>query len=180
MKTIFFQAQSIVMGLLVLGAFPAHGGKTLDAVKKRGHLRCGVSEGMPGFSVPDSKGRWKGLDVDTCRAFAAVLFGNKNKIKMIPLSAQQRFTALQSGEIDVLTRNTTRTLSRDTAVGLNFAPVNYYDGQAFMVKTNSGVKSAKGLSGASLCIHQGTTHERNTADFFSNESDEVKTNRNGK
>ena len=151
----------------VLGlAAPSFAGKTLDAVKKRGHVRCGVSNGLPGFSAPDGKGKWKGLDVDACHAFAAAVFGDMNKIKVIGLSAQQRFTALQSGEVDVLTRNTTQTLSRDTSLGLNFAPVNYYDGQGFIVRKSLGVKSAKGLNGAAVCVHQGTTTERNLADYF--------------
>ena len=144
----------------------AYAGKTLDAIKKRGHVRCGVSTGLPGFSAPDSKGNWKGLDVDVCHAFAAAVFGDSKKIKVVGLSAQQRFTALQSGEVDVLTRNTTRTLSRDTALGLNFAPVNYYDGQGFLVRKALGVKSARGLNGASICVIQGTTNERNLSDYF--------------
>ncbi|MCY4643063.1 MAG: amino acid ABC transporter substrate-binding protein [Bacteriovoracales bacterium] len=157
---------AVVIPIFLIIIFPSHAGETFKRIKKRGHVRCGVSAGLPGFSVPDSKGKWKGIDVDVCRAFAAALFGDARKIKVSGLSAQQRFTALQSGEIDVLTRNTTYTLSRDTSVGLNFAPVNYYDGQGFMVKKSSGVKSAKKLKGASVCIHQGTTTERNVADFF--------------
>ena len=157
----------IVVTVFSLGlSLPAIAGKTLDAIKKRGHIRCGVSDGLPGFSTPDSKGKWKGLDVDACHAFAAAVLGNKDKIKVIGLTAQQRFTALQSGEIDVLTRNTTRTLTRDTSLGLNFAPVNYYDGQGFMVRKSLGVKSAKGLNGASICVLQGTTTERNLSDYF--------------
>ena len=144
----------------------AYAGKTLDAIKKRGHVRCGVSTGLPGFSAPDSKGNWRGLDVDVCHAFAAAVFGNSKKIKVVGLSAQQRFTALQSGEVDVLTRNTTHTLSRDTALGLNFAPVNYYDGQGFLVRKALGVKSARGLNGAAICVIQGTTNERNLSDYF--------------
>lgn len=141
-------------------------GKTLDAVKKRGHVRCGVNKGLPGFSAPDSKGKWRGLDVDTCRAFAAAMFGDAKKIKAVGLSAQQRFTALQSGEVDVLTNTTTRSLTRDSALGLNFAPVNYYDGQGFLVKKKLGVKSARELNGAAVCVLQGTTTERNLADYF--------------
>ena len=141
-------------------------GKTLATVKKRGHVRCGVNKGLPGFSAPDSKGVWRGLDVDTCRAFAAAVFGDAKKIKVVGLSAQQRFTALQSGEVDVLTNTTTRNLSRDSALGLNFAPVNYYDGQGFMVKKKLGVKSARALNGAAVCVTQGTTTERNLADYF--------------
>ena len=151
---------------LALVSFTAYAGKTLDAIKKRGHVRCGASTGLPGFSAPDSKGNWKGLDIDVCHAFAAAVFGDSKKIKVVGLSAQQRFTALQSGEVDVLTRNTTHTLSRDTALGLNFAPVNYYDGQGFLVRKALGVKSARGLNGAAICVIQGTTNERNLSDYF--------------
>ncbi len=139
---------------------------TIDEIKKRGHVKCGVSAGLPGFSAPDSKGNWQGLDVDVCRALGAAIFGDAKKVKFVGLSAQQRFTALQSGEVDVLTRNTTHTLSRDTSVGLNFAPTNYYDGQGFMVKKKSKITSAKQLSGAAICVQQGTTTERNLADYF--------------
>ncbi len=158
----------IAVAALVFAAMSitAYAGKTLDAIKKRGRVRCGVSNGLPGFSSPDSKGKWKGLDVDVCRAFAAAVFGDSKKIDVVGLSAQQRFTALQSGEVDVLTRNTTHTLSRDTALGLNFAPVNYYDGQGFLVRKALGVKNARGLNGASICVIQGTTNERNLSDYF--------------
>ena len=157
-----------VFSLTVCALFsaPLFAGKDMEAIKKRGHVRCGVSNGMAGFSTPEKKGKWKGLDVDSCRAFAAALFGDAEKYKMTGLSFQQRFTALQSGEVDVLTRNTTHTLSRDTALGFNFAPTTYYDGQGFMVKSSSGITSAKKLDGASVCIQQGTTTERNTADYF--------------
>ena len=158
------QTALLALALMVLNPM-AHAGKTLEAIKKRGNIRCGVSQGLPGFSEP-KKGKWQGLDVDVCHALAAALFGNKNKIKVTSLSSQQRFTALQSGEVDVLTRNTTYTLSRDTTVGLNFGPVNYYDGQGFIVHRKLGVKSAKELNGASVCMQQGTTTERNAADFF--------------
>lgn len=159
----FIAVTSLVFAVM---SVTAYAGKTLDAIKKRGQVRCGVSTGLPGFSAPDSKGNWKGLDVDVCHAFAAAVFGNSKKIKVVGLSAQQRFTALQSGEVDVLTRNTTHTLSRDTALGLNFAPVNYYDGQGFLVRKALGVKSARGLNGASICVIQGTTNERNLSDYF--------------
>ena len=160
---VFIAVTSLVFAVM---SVTAYAGKTLDAIKKRGQVRCGVSTGLPGFSAPDSKGNWKGLDVDVCHAFAAAVFGNSKKIKVVGLSAQQRFTALQSGEVDVLTRNTTHTLSRDTALGLNFAPVNYYDGQGFLVRKALGVKSARGLNGASICVIQGTTNERNLSDYF--------------
>ncbi|QEQ98420.1 amino acid ABC transporter substrate-binding protein [Neptunomonas concharum] len=139
---------------------------TLDAVKARGVIQCGVSTGLPGFSNPDDKGNWKGLDVDMCRAVAAATLGDATKVKYIPLTAKERFTALQSGEIDILPRNTTWTQTRDTQLGLNFAGVNYYDGQGFMVSKNLGVKSAKELDGAAVCIQAGTTTELNLADYF--------------
>lgn len=158
---------ALCVSLLAMGiALPAFSGKTLNAIKKRGYIRCGVHHGLPGFSAPDSKGKWRGLDVDVCHAFAAAVLGDKDKIKVVGLSAQQRFTALQSGEVDVLTRNTTRTLTRDTALGFNFAPVNYYDGQGFLVKKSLGVKNALGLGGAAICVAQGTTNERNLSDYF--------------
>jgi len=144
----------------------AHAGKDLDAVKARGQLICGVNTGVAGFSMPDSQGRWSGLDVDVCRAVAAAIFGDAEKVRYVPLSAQQRFTALQSGEIDVLSRQTTWTLTRDTALGLDFAGVNYYDGQGFMVNKKLGVKSAKELSGATVCVAPGSTTELNLADYF--------------
>ena len=139
---------------------------TADDVKSKGHVQCGVSQGLPGFSNPDQKGNWTGIDVDVCRAVAAAVLGSADKVKYTPLSAKERFTALQSGEVDVLSRNTTWTLVRDTALGLNFAGVNYYDGQGFMVRKDLGVKSAKELKGASVCVNIGTTTELNMADFF--------------
>ncbi|MCU0837851.1 MAG: amino acid ABC transporter substrate-binding protein [Rhodospirillales bacterium] len=153
---------------IALGAAttPAQAGATLDAVKARGEVVCGVNTSLYGFSYPDDKGVWRGLDVDTCRAVAAALFGNAQKARFVPLSAQARFTALQSGEIDMLPRNTTWTLTRDTANGLNFAPTTYYDGQGFLVAKKLGVKSAKELSGATVCVQTGTTTELNLADYF--------------
>jgi len=139
---------------------------TLDDVKKKGHVQCGVSQGLPGFSNTDDSGKWTGLDVDLCRAVAAAVFGDASKVKFTPLSAKERFTALQSGEVDILSRNTTWTMGRDTALGLNFAGVNYYDGQGFMVPKKLGVKSALELDGASVCTNTGTTTELNVADFF--------------
>jgi general L-amino acid transport system substrate-binding protein len=156
----------LVMILSLLAAGVAFAGKDLDAVKKKGFIQAGVNGGVFGFGMPDSKGVWKGLDVDTARAVAAAIFGDANKVKFTPLTAQQRFTALQSGEIDVLTRNATRTLSRETQLGLNFVTVNYYDGQGFMVPNKLGVKSAKDLDGATVCVLPGTTTEQNAADFF--------------
>ena len=139
---------------------------TLEAVTKKGFVQCGVNVGLAGFSQPDSQGVWKGLDVDVCRAIAAAVFGDASKVRYTPLTAQQRFTALQSGEIDVLSRNTTWTISRDTSLGLNFVGVNYYDGQGFMVPKKRKVKSAKQLNGATVCVQPGTTTELNLADYF--------------
>jgi general L-amino acid transport system substrate-binding protein len=140
--------------------------QTLEAVKSRGHLLCGVSQGLPGFSNPDDQGNWTGIDVDVCRAVAAAVFGDDSKVKYVPLSAKERFTALQSGEIDVLSRNTTWTFTRDNSLGIDFTGVNYYDGQGFMVRKDLGVKSAKELAGAAVCTNTGTTTELNVADYF--------------
>ncbi len=148
-----------------LGA-PSLAGPTLDGVRAKGHVQCGVSQGLPGFSNPNDKGEWSGIDVDVCRAIAAAVLGDAKKVRFTPLSAKQRFTVLQSGEIDVLSRNTTWTLTRDSALGLNFAGVIYYDGQGFMVRKNLGVKSARELDGATVCINAGTTTELNAADYF--------------
>src|SRR3954467_5169520 len=131
--------------------------QTLKTVKDRGQLSCGVSQGLPGFSAPDDKGNWAGLDVDICRAIAAGSFGDAGKVKVVPLSAKDRFTALQSGEIDVLSRNTTWTLSRDTSLGANFTGVTYYDGQGFLVKKSLKVNSALELNRSSVCVQTGTT-----------------------
>ena len=139
---------------------------TLEKVRKAKVLNCGVSQGLPGFSSPDSKGNWQGLDVDVCRALAAAVLGDPDKVAFRPLSAKERFTALQSGEIDVLSRNTTWTLVRDTALGLDFTGVTYFDGQGFMVRKNLGVKTAKELDGATICVNIGTTTELNVADYF--------------
>ena len=139
---------------------------TLDTVKTRGQLTCGTSPGVPGFSLPDSQGQWSGLDVDLCRAVAAAIFDDATKVKYIPLNPKDRFSALQSGEIDVLSRQTTWTLSRDTTLGMHFSPITYYDGQALMVRKSLNVASAKQLDGASVCIQGGTTTELNIADFY--------------
>ena len=139
---------------------------TLEQVMKKGSVACGVSTGIPGFSATDSKGVWKGLDVDLCKSVAAAVLGDASKVKYIPLTAKERFTALQSGEIDVLVRTTTWTATRDTSLGLNFAGVNYYDGQGFLVSKDLGVTSAKELDGASFCIQSGTTSELNLTDYF--------------
>ncbi|OZI30084.1 amino acid ABC transporter substrate-binding protein [Bordetella genomosp. 10] len=144
----------------------AHAGASFDAIKKRGYVQCGVTTDLPGFAYTDSKSNWQGIDVDTCRSIAAAVFGDKNKSKIVPLTTQARFTALQSGEVDVLTRNTTQTLTRDTTLGLIGAGVNYYDAQGLMVKSSLGVKSAKELNGATICVLPGTTTELNLADWF--------------
>src|ERR1700750_2713703 len=140
--------------------------QTLKPVTDRGMLSCGVSQGLPGFSSPDDKGNWTGIDVDVCRALAAAVFNDPTKVRFVPLSAKDRFTALQSGEIDVLSRNTTWTLSRDASLGLNFAGVTYDDGQGFMVRKALKVNSALELNGASVCVQTGTTNEQNLADYF--------------
>ena len=154
-----------IMGGAVLAmAAGAASAATLDDVKAKGHIQCGVSQGLPGFSNPDSAGNWSGLDVDFCKGMAAAIFGDASKVQFTPLSAKERFTALQSGEVDVLSRNTTWTMSRDTQLGLNFAVVNYYDGQGFMVRKS--MNSALQLSGAAICTNTGTTTELNVADYF--------------
>ena len=159
---------SLVVTLAAAAALSAQAAsaQTLKTVKDRGQLSCGVSQGLPGFSTPDDKGNWTGLDVDICRAIAAAIFNDATKIKFVPLSAKDRFTALQSGEIDVLSRNTTWTLSRDTSLGANFTGVTYYDGQGFLVKKSLKVNSALELNSASVCVQTGTTTEQNLADYF--------------
>ncbi|HEY9573752.1 MAG TPA: amino acid ABC transporter substrate-binding protein [Pusillimonas sp.] len=138
---------------------------TLEVVQKRGEVQCGVTTGFAGFSAPDAKGQWQGLDVDLCRAVAAATLGDASKFKAVPLNSQQRFTALQSGEIDLLARNTTVTQQRDTALGAISAGINFYDGQGFLVPKSLGVKSAKDLSGASVCMQTGTSNENTMADW---------------
>jgi general L-amino acid transport system substrate-binding protein len=155
----------VVLGVVLATAGMAVAG-TFDDVKAKGFIQVGVNEGLFGFAKPDEKGVWRGLDVDTARAISVAVFGEPDKLKFIPLSAKTRFTALQSGEIDVLTRNCTQTLGRETALGLNFVHVNYYDGQGFLVPKKLGVKSAKELDGATVCVLPGTTTELNVADYF--------------
>lgn len=159
-------ASTIPALALSLAVGTAHAGATFDAVKAKGFVQCGVSTGLPGFSVADDKGNWNGIDVDVCRAVAAAVFGDASKVKYSPLTAKERFTATQSGEVDMLSRNTTWTLTRDSNLGLNFTGVTYYDGQGFLVSKNLGVKSALELDGASVCIQAGTTTELNLADYF--------------
>ena len=154
----------IAVGLGLGGT--AQAGPTLDKVKQTGQISCGVPTGQVGFATPDSQGRWGGFDIDICKALSAAIFGAVDKVKYVPLTAQQRFTALQSGEVDVLSNNTTDTLQRDTELGLNFAPVVFYDGQGFLVSKKLGVKNAKELNGATICVSPGTTTELNLADYF--------------
>jgi general L-amino acid transport system substrate-binding protein len=143
----------------------AAAGNTFEAVRQRGTLICGVNTGVAGFAQPDSQGVWRGFDVDYCRAFAAALFGDPNRVRYVPTTPQNRFTALQSGEVDVLSRNTTWTLSRDTSLGFDFTGTNFYDGQGFMVKASAGVNAAKELDGATICVQPGTTTEQNLTDW---------------
>ncbi|WP_199091335.1 amino acid ABC transporter substrate-binding protein [Bosea sp. ASV33] len=162
-----FVAAALAAGFgMALSATGASAQATLTQVKQRGILNCGSNTGLAGFGVPDAQGNWKGLDVDLCRAIAATVFNDPNKVKFIPLSAKDRFTALQSGEVDVLVRNSTWTMTRDASLGLLFTGVNYYDGQGFLVRKKLGVNSALQLNGASVCTQQGTTTELNLADYF--------------
>jgi len=155
-----------ILALAVILAAQSASAQTLQTVKDRGILNCGANGTLAGFGLPDAQGNWTGLDVDVCRAIAAAIFNDASKVKFVPLSAKDRLTALQSGEVDVLVRNTTWTLSRDTSLGLNFTGVDYYDGQGFMVRKALKVNSALELNGASVCVQQGTTTELNLADFF--------------
>jgi general L-amino acid transport system substrate-binding protein len=155
---------AIAAGAMAVAGFAQAG--TLDDVRARGYVQCGVSQGLPGFSNADDNGNWTGIDVDFCHGVAAAVFGDSSKVRFTPLSAKQRFTALSSGEIDILSRNTTWTMTRDTQLGLNFAGVNYYDGQGMMVPSSLGVKSATELDGANICTNTGTTTELNITDYF--------------
>ena len=151
--------------VVTLTATPAHAGKTIDAIKARGQVICGVNPSLPGFAAADSQGNWTGFDVDICKAVSATVLSDATKVKWTPLNASQRFAALQAGEIDVLSRNTTWTLTRDASLGLNFTGVTYYDGQGFMVTKKSKITSAKQLKGATVCVQSGTTTEKNLADY---------------
>ncbi|HLX80911.1 MAG TPA: amino acid ABC transporter substrate-binding protein [Burkholderiales bacterium] len=157
---------AVLAAAAVFFAGSAQSQSTLEAVTKKGFVQCGVNVGLAGFSQPDSQGVWKGIDVDVCRAVAAAVFGDASKVRYTPLTAQQRFPAIQSGEVDILSRNTTWTITRDTSLGLNFVGVNYYDGQGFMVPKKRKVKSARQLDGATVCVQSGTTTELNLADYF--------------
>ena len=156
----------IISSLLVLSFGSSAIADTLSDTKERGHVRCGVSQGLPGFSNPDADGNWTGIDVDVCRAVSAAIFGDADKVEYFPVSAKERFTKLTAGEYDILSRNTTWTLSRDAKIGLTFNGVNFYDGQGFMVRKDLGVSSALELDGASVCVNTGTTTELNLADYF--------------
>ena len=148
---------------------------TLDTIKQRGALICGANGQLPGFGLPDAQGNWSGLDVDMCRAISAAIFNDATKVKFVPLTARDRFTALQTGDVDVLVRNTTWTLSRDTQLGLNITGINYYDGQGFIVRKALRVNSALELNDASICVQQGTTTELNLADYFRSNRMRLKT-----
>ncbi len=161
-KHVFGLAVGVAFALVAGAASAA----TLDDVKAKGFIQCGVNTGLLGFGAPNDAGEWTGFDVDYCRAMAAAIFGDTTKVKFTPLTASERFTALQSGEIDILSRNTTWTMSRDTSLGLSFAGVSYYDGQGFMVRKSLGITSALELSGATVCVQTGTTTELNLADYF--------------
>ena len=162
------QIKLVVPAALALAAAvsPAYAGKTLDAVKARGQVVCGVNTSGPGFSNADSQGKWTGLDVDFCRAVAAAVLSDANKVKYVPLNSQQRFTSLQAGEVDVLSRNSTWTLTRDASLGIVFTGINYFDGQGFMVPKKLNIASAKKMNGATVCVQAGTTSEKNVADYF--------------
>nr|WP_300313011.1 amino acid ABC transporter substrate-binding protein [Halomonas sp.] len=160
---------------LTLGMTSVASAATLDEVKQRGNLTCGVNVGLSGFSSPDASGQWQGLDVETCRALSSAIFGDPDQVEFTPLTAKERFTALQSGEIDVLSRNTTWTATRDNSLGLNFTTTTFYDGQGFMVSKDLGVTSLEDLDGASICIQSGTTHELNLADYFPSKGIEIST-----
>lgn len=164
MKKVLFCA---IMGMAAFGmGVSSAAASTLADVKARGVLHCGVNSGLAGFASPDDKGQWSGFSVDYCKAVAAAVLGDGSKVKYVPLTSKERTPALQSGEVDLLSRETTWTISRDTALGFNFRPVNYYDGQGFMVRKDLGVKSALELDGASICLQTGTTTEMNVADYF--------------
>jgi general L-amino acid transport system substrate-binding protein len=154
------------LALAIMDTTTARAQATAAAAVKKGFIQCGVNTGLAGFSQPDSQGEWRGIDIDLCRAVAAALFGDARKVRYTPLNAQQRFTALQSGEIDVLSRNTSWTIARDAGLGLNFVGINYYDGQGFMVTKKRNVKNAAQLNGATVCVQPGTTTELNLADYF--------------
>ncbi|MGA0187832.1 MAG: amino acid ABC transporter substrate-binding protein [Burkholderiaceae bacterium] len=157
---------TVALAAGLVAAAPAMASKTMESIKKKGEVSCGVNTALGGFGIAGSDGKWTGFDVDYCRAIAAAALGDANKVRYVPLSAAQRFTALQSGEIDVLARNTTWTMSRDTQLGTTFGATNFFDGQGFLVPKSLKVKSAKQLKGATICVQSGTTTEKNLADYF--------------
>jgi len=159
-------AAALVATLAVMTPLSAHAGKVLDGIKSKGVVTCGVHLGRAGFALADGAGKWSGIDVDYCHALAAAVLGDAEKVKFVPTSAQTRITALQGGEIDVLARNTTWTFNRDTALGLSWVGINFYDGQAFIVKKKPGLTSVKHLAGATICVESGTTTEKNLAEYF--------------
>ncbi len=173
MQPVRLAVLSTLGAIALLGSSPASAqsqpaagaAATLDGVRARGSLICGVNTGIAGFAQPDSQGVWRGFDVDFCRAVSSAVFGDPGKVRYVPTTAQSRFTALQSGEIDLLARNTTWTMSRDTSLGLEFGVINFFDGQGFMVKTSTGVKAARELDGATICVQPGTTTEQNLTDW---------------
>lgn len=172
-KAIATVALSAVLGMTATAAFAQS--TTLQAVMDKGFVQCGVTGGVRGFSAPDENNNWTGLEVDYCRAIAAAIFDDADAVRYTPLTSTERFAALSSGEIDVLSRTTTWTMTRDTSLGINFAGVMYYDGQGFMVRRSDGISSALDLGGASVCIESGTTTELNAADYFSTNNIEVNT-----
>ncbi|MCL7941768.1 amino acid ABC transporter substrate-binding protein [Halomonas sp. ATCH28] len=166
---------SLSAAALCVGMVSSASAATLDEVKERGELRCGVNVGLSGFSSPDENGTWQGLDVETCRGIAAAIFDDPEAVSFTPLTAKERFTALQSGEIDVLSRNTTWTATRDNSLGMNFTATTFYDGQGFMVAKDLGIEGPEQFDGASICIQSGTTHELNLADYFPSRNIEIQT-----
>jgi general L-amino acid transport system substrate-binding protein len=173
-----FSTRGLALAIALAGTIassPAWAGKTLDAIKARGQMACGAHTGLAGFSAADSSGKWSGLDVDVCRAVAAAVLGDAEKVKFVPLTAQQRFTALQSGEIDLLSRNTTLTLTRDASLGLEGTVVTYYDGQGFIVTKKSNIKSPKQLKNQTVCVQSGTTTEKNLNDYSKANNLNIKT-----
>ncbi len=172
-RNIRFFITFIILGVLTVPTFAK---STLQTVKDRGHVVCGVSQGLAGFSAPNNRGEWKGIDVDLCRAIAVAIFADPKKVKFNPLSSKVRFTVLQTGEIDLLSRVTTWSMQRDTALGVDFAAINYYDGQGFMVRKDAGISSALELDGASICTNAGTTTELNVADYFTQNNLEYQIN----
>lgn len=161
-----YLALAVSAGALTVASISSAQATTLEDARENGEVRCGVSDGLPGFSAPDDNGNWQGLDVDVCRAVAAAVLGDADAVEYVSLNAVERFTALQSGEVDILSRNTTWTTTRDTTLGINFAGVNFYDGQGFMINRELGITSALELDGASICVQSGTTTELNLADYF--------------